>query len=70
MDDLSHLRDEESDGQRDKETSPDLMATVRSMKEYNERLMRSHAEQEELNAVLLQSLSEIQKHLQQGPNNA
>jgi hypothetical protein len=70
MDDLSHLRDEESDGRRDRETPPDLMATVRSLKVDNERLMRAHAEQEELNAVLLQSLSEIQKHLQQGPSNA
>jgi hypothetical protein len=32
--------------------------------------MRAQAEQEEMNAVLLQSLSEIQKHLQQGPSNA
>jgi hypothetical protein len=69
MDDLMHLRDEESDGRRDRETPPDLMATVRSLKVDNERLMRAHAEQEELNAVLLQSLSEIQNHLQQGPSN-
>jgi hypothetical protein len=70
MDDLSHLRDEESDGRRDRETPPYLMATMRSLKADNERLMRAHAEQAELNAVLLQSLSEIQKHLQQGPSNA
>jgi hypothetical protein len=65
MEDTSHLRDEESDGRRARETPPDLVATVRSLKEDNERLMRAQDEQEELNAVLLQSLSEIQKHLQQ-----
>jgi hypothetical protein len=57
------FRDEESDGRRDRETPPDLVATVRSLKEDNERLMRAQDEQAELNAVLLQSLSEIQKHL-------
>jgi hypothetical protein len=70
MDDTSHLRDEESDGRRDRETPPYLMATMRSLKEDNERLMRAHVEHEELNVILLQSLSEIQKHLQQGPSNA
>jgi hypothetical protein len=44
MDDTSHLRDKESDGQRDRETPPYLMATVRSLKEDNERLMRAHVE--------------------------
>jgi hypothetical protein len=39
------------------------MATVRSLKADNERLMRAQDEQEEMNAVLLQILSEIQKHL-------
>jgi hypothetical protein len=43
MDDLLHLRDEESDGQRDRETPPNLMAMVRSLKEDNERLMRAHS---------------------------
>jgi hypothetical protein len=42
---------------------------VISLKENNYRLMRSHAEQMDLNVVLLQSFSEIKKHLQQGPNN-
>jgi hypothetical protein len=46
------------------------MATVRSLKEVNERLMRAHAKHVELNVVLLQILSKIQKHLQQGPSNA
>jgi hypothetical protein len=70
MEDTSHFRDEESDGRRDRETPPYLVATVRSLKVDNERLMRAQDEQEELNAVLLQSLFEIQKHLQQGPSNA
>jgi hypothetical protein len=63
MDDLSHLRDEESDGRRDRENIIYLMAIVRSLKVDNERLMRAHAEHVELNAILLSSLSEIQKHL-------
>ena len=70
MEDTSHLRDEESDSQRDRETPPDLVAIVRSLKVENERLMRAQDEQEELNAVLLQILSDIQKHVQQGPSNA
>jgi hypothetical protein len=70
MDDTSHLKDEESDGWRDRETPPYLMAIVISLNEDNERLMRAQAEQTELNAILLQSLLEIQKHLQQGPSNA
>jgi hypothetical protein len=70
MDDTSHLIDKECDGWRDKETPPDLMATVRILKANNERLMRSHARSTELNAILPQILSEIQKKLLQGPNNA
>ena len=53
MDDLSHIRDEYFDGQRDRETPPDLMVTVRSPKEDNERLMRAHDEQAQMNAILL-----------------
>jgi hypothetical protein len=53
MDDTSHLRDEDSDGRRDIETPPNLMATVRSLKEDNERLMRAHVEQEEFDVALL-----------------
>jgi hypothetical protein len=44
MDDHFHLRDEESNGWMDRETPPDLMATVRILKEDNERLMISHDE--------------------------
>ena len=70
MDKTLYLRDEEFDGQRDRETPPYLMVIVRSLKEDNERLMRSHAKQVDLNAILLQSLSKIEKHMQQGPSNA
>jgi hypothetical protein len=44
MEETSHFRDEESDGRRARETPPYLVATVRSLKEDNERLMRAHAE--------------------------
>jgi hypothetical protein len=44
MDDTSHLMDEDSNGWRDRETPPDLMATIRSMKVDNERLMISQVE--------------------------
>jgi hypothetical protein len=53
MKDSSHFIDEESDGQRDRETPPYLMDTFRTMKVYNKRLMRAQVEQEDLNAVLL-----------------
>jgi hypothetical protein len=59
MDDTSQIRDKDSDGQKDRETPPDLMATIRSLNEDNERLMTAQYEQEELNAVLLQRLLEI-----------
>jgi hypothetical protein len=59
MEYTSHFRDKESDGWRDRLTPPDLVGTIRSLKADNERLMRSHAEQAELNAVLLQSMYEI-----------
>jgi len=44
MEDTSHFRDEEYEGQRDRETPSDLVAIVRIMKEYNERLMRDQDE--------------------------
>jgi hypothetical protein len=67
MEDISHFRDEESDGIRARENPPNLVATVRSLKEDNERCMRAQDKQVELDAVLVQSLFEIQNHLQQGP---
>jgi hypothetical protein len=41
MENRSHFIDEESDGQRDRETPPDLVTTIRSPKVDNERLMRA-----------------------------
>jgi hypothetical protein len=40
---------------------------LRSYRDENENIIRSQEKKTKLNAVLLQSLSEIQKHLQQGP---
>jgi hypothetical protein len=44
MEETSHFRDEEYDGRRARETPPDLVATIRSLKVDNERLMRDQAE--------------------------
>jgi hypothetical protein len=70
----SHNRDEESDERRVVETPPDLAETVRSLmaelqscKADNERLIKEKEKQIEINAVLLQSLSDIQRQLQHGP---
>jgi len=46
MEETSHFRDEESYGRRSRETPPDLVATSRSLKEENERLVRAQFEQE------------------------
>jgi hypothetical protein len=55
------------------ETPPDLGETVRSLMEElqsykadNERMIKDHEKQTEINAVLLQSLSDIQRTLQHG----
>jgi hypothetical protein len=60
MEETSHFLVEESDDRRAIETPPNLVAIVSSLKVDNERLMKSQAEQEELNELLLQSLSKIQ----------
>jgi hypothetical protein len=72
--DGSHNRDEESDERRVVETPPDLAETVRSLraelqscKADNERLIKEQEKQTEINAVLLQSLSDIQRQLQHEP---
>jgi hypothetical protein len=44
MEETSHLRYEEYDGRRAIETPPDLVATIRSLKENNERLMRAQVD--------------------------
>jgi hypothetical protein len=72
--DGSHNRDEESDERRAVETPPGLVETVRSLmaelqscKADNERLIKEQEKKTEINAVLLQSLSDIQRQLQHGP---
>jgi hypothetical protein len=63
----SHNKEEESDERRMVETPPNLVETVRSLREElqifkadNDRLMKEQEKQTEINVVLLQSLSELQ----------
>jgi hypothetical protein len=70
----SHNRDEDSDERRVVGTPPDLADTVRSLmvelqscKAANERMIKEQEKQMEINAVLLQSLSDIQRQLQHEP---
>jgi hypothetical protein len=70
----SHNRDEESDERRAVGTPPDLVETVRSLmvelqscKADNERMMKEQEKQIEINAVLLQSLSDLQRQMQHEP---
>ena len=67
----SHNRDEESDERRAVGTPPDLADTVGSLmvelqscKADNERMMKEQEKQTEINAVLLQSLSDLQREMQ------
>jgi hypothetical protein len=69
----SHNREEESDEMRVVETPPDLvenvrrlMAELQSYKDDNERLIKEHEKKTKINAVLLQSLLDIQRQLQRG----
>jgi hypothetical protein len=62
----SHNRDEDSDERRAIGTPPDIAETVRSLvvelqsyKADNERMMKEQEKQTEINAVLLQSLSDL-----------
>jgi hypothetical protein len=41
MEGKSHLRDEESDGRGHRETPSNLISTIRSIKEDNERIIRA-----------------------------
>jgi hypothetical protein len=73
--DGSHNRDEESDERRAVETPLDLAKTVRSLmvklqscKADNKRLIKEKEKQTKINAVLLQSLFNIQRQLQHGPD--
>jgi hypothetical protein len=70
----SHNRDEESDERRAIGTPPDLAETVRSLmaklqscKADNERMMKEQEKKTEINAVLLQSLSDLQQQMQHEP---
>jgi hypothetical protein len=63
----SHNRDEDSDERRAIGTPPDLAETVRSLmvelqsyKADNERMMKEQEKKTEINAMLLQSLSNLQ----------
>jgi hypothetical protein len=63
----SHNRDEESDERRAIGAPPDLDEIVRSLmvelqscKADNERMMKEQEKKTEINAVLLQSLSDLQ----------
>jgi hypothetical protein len=75
--DGSHNRYEESDERRAVDTPPDLVETVRSLmvelqscKADNERLIKEKEKKTKINAVLLQSLSDIQRQLQHGPDTS
>ena len=70
----SHNRDEDSDERRVVGTPPDLVDIVRSLmvklqscKAHNERIMKEQEKQTEINAVLLQSLSDLQRQMQHEP---
>jgi hypothetical protein len=70
----SHNRDEESDERRSVRTPLDLAETVRSFmvesqscKDDNERMMKEQEKQTKINAVLLQSLSNLQIQMQHEP---
>jgi hypothetical protein len=72
--DGSHNRDKESDQRMVVDTPPDmveiiriLMAKLQSCKDDHERLIKEQEKQTEINAVLLQILSDIQSQLQHGP---
>jgi hypothetical protein len=66
----SRNRDEESDERRAIGTPPGLAETMRSLmvelqscKANNERMMKEQEKQTEINAVLLQSLSDLQRQM-------
>jgi hypothetical protein len=70
----SHNRDEDFDERRAVGTPPDLAETVRSLmvelqscKVDNERMMKEQEKQTEINVVLLQSLSDLQRQMHHEP---
>jgi hypothetical protein len=71
---ISHNKEEYYDERRVVETPPGLAKTIRSIMEElqsckaeNERLIKEQEKQTEINGVLLQILSDIQRQLQHGP---
>ena len=69
-----HNRDDESNERRAAGTPPDLVETVRilmvelqSCKADNERMMKEQEKKIEINAVLLQILSDLQRQMQHEP---
>jgi hypothetical protein len=75
--DNSHNRDEESNERRVVETPPDLAETMRSVmaklqsrKADNKRLIKEQEKQTKINVVLLESLSNIQRQTQHGPDTS
>jgi hypothetical protein len=71
---ISHNREEEYNEMRVVETLPNLAETIRrlmvelkSYKADNERMIKEQEKHTEINEVLLQSLSYIQRQLQHGP---
>jgi hypothetical protein len=70
----SRNRDEESDDRRAIGTPPDLAETMRSLvielqscKADNERMMIEQEKKTKINAVLLQSLSDLHRQMQHEP---
>jgi hypothetical protein len=70
----SHNRDKESNERGEAGTPPGLAETLRSLmvelqscKVNNERMMKEQEKQTEINAVLLQSLSDLQRQMQHEP---
>jgi hypothetical protein len=75
--DGSHNRDKESDEWRAIGTPLDLAETVRSLmvelqscKANNKRMIKEQEKQTEINAALLQSLSDIQRQFQHEPGTS
>jgi hypothetical protein len=70
----SHNRDKETNERRVVGTPPDLVDIVRSLmvelqscKVENERMMKEQENKTEINALLLQSLSDLQRQMQHEP---
>jgi hypothetical protein len=74
---ISHNKEEESDERKVVETPPNLAEIVRilitelhSYNTDNERMIKEQGKKTKINAVLLQSLLDIQSKLQHGPTTS